>query len=151
MARFTLPTPPPTPAPGTLHRSSPPVAAGASLEQVHRVPGTDLVFGNDLLANLLEHFQTDYTQGLHQLPPLALPASLFIDTTTPRIPQGIWNDPKLPRPHVGVPLVNQLAVYKFDPSGNLTFFRAVPDQGSAICSRRTKIAGTCLYATEDAN
>ena len=124
------------------------VAAGASPEQVHRVPGTDLVFGDDLLANLLEHFRTDYTQGLHQFPPLALPASLFTDTTTPRIPQGIWNHPTLPYLYVGVPLANQLAVYKFNPSGNLTFLRAVPDQGSAICWLRTNKAGTRLYGTE---
>jgi len=124
------------------------VAAGASLEQVHRVPGTNLVFGDDLLANLIEHFQTDFTQGLHQLPPLALPASLFTDTTTPRIPQGIWNHPTLPYLYVGVPLANQVAVYKFDSKGKLTFLRAVPDQGSAICWLRTNKAGTRLYGTE---
>ena len=124
------------------------VATGASVEQVHSVPGTNLVFGDDLLANLIEHFRTDYTQGLHQLPPLALPASLFADTTTPRIPQGIWNHPTLPYLYVGVPLANQLVVYRYNPSGNLTFLRAVPDQGSEICWLRTNKAGTRLYATE---
>jgi DNA-binding beta-propeller fold protein YncE len=124
------------------------VATGGSPEQVHAIPGTNLVFGNDFLANLLEHFQSDWIGGLHQLAPLALPASLFSDTTTPRIPQGIWNHPTSPYLYVGVPLVNKLAVYSFDRLGNLTFIRAVPNQGSAICWLRTNRSGTRLYSTE---
>lgn len=124
------------------------VATGGSPEQVHVIPGTNLVLGNDFLANLLEHFQSDWIGGLHQLAPLALPASLFSDTTTPRIPQGIWNHPTLPYLYVGVPLVNKLAVYSFDRLGNLTFIRAVPNQGSAICWLRTNRSGTRLYSTE---
>jgi hypothetical protein len=124
------------------------VATGGSPEQVHAIQGTDLVFGNDFLANLLEHFQSDWIGGIHQLAPLALPASLFSDTVTPRIPQGMWNHPVLPYLYVGVPLVNKLAVYSFDGFGNLTFIHAVPNQGSTICWLRTNRWGSRLYSTE---
>jgi hypothetical protein len=124
------------------------VGAGASLEQVHAIPGTNLVFGDDLLTNLIEHFRSNWTSGLHQLAPIALPASLFTDTVTPRIPQGIWNHPKLPYLYVGIPLSNRLAVYVYDRLGNLTFLRAVPNEGAAVCWLRTNKAGTRLYGTE---
>jgi hypothetical protein len=127
------------------------VASGSSVNQVHAVTGTDIVFGTDFLGNLIEHFRSDWIGGLHQLPPLALPTSLFTDTVTPRIPQGIWTHPTLPYLYVGVPLVNKLAIYRYNSAGNLTFIRAVPNQGSTICWLRTNRGGTRLYSTETAS
>ena len=124
------------------------VAAGSSLNQVHAVKDTNIVFGDDFLANLVEHFRTDWAGGLHQLPPLALPTSIFTDTVTPRIPQGIWTHPELPYLYVGVPLSNKLAIYKFDRDGALTFLRTVPNQGQTICWLRTNNRGTRLYTSE---
>ena len=124
------------------------VAAGSSLNQVHVVKDTNIVFGNDFLANLIEHFRTNWDGGLRQLPPLALPDSVFTDTTTPRIPQGIWTHPSRPYLYVGVPLQNKLAVYKFDREGNLAFLRAVPNEGQTICWLRTNERGNRLYSTE---
>ncbi len=124
------------------------VAVGSSVNQVHAVPGTNIVFGDDFLADLIEHFRTDWAGGLHQLPPLTLPTSLFNDTVTPRIPQGIWTHPTLPYLYVGVPLFNKLAVYKFGPEGNLKFLGAVPNLGETICWLRMNKSGTRLYSTE---
>ena len=124
------------------------VATGSSVNQVHAVPGSNIVFGNDFLADLIEHFRSDNIGGLHQLQPLALPTSLFNDTVTPRIPQGIWTHPTLPYLYVGVPLFNKLAVYSFDLDGNLHYIRAVPNQGGAICWLRTNQWGTRLYSSD---
>jgi hypothetical protein len=45
--------------------------------------------GADFLGGLIQRFQYDWNGGLRQLPPLALPASEFSDTTTGRYPLGL--------------------------------------------------------------
>lgn len=124
------------------------VAVGSSPDQVHAIPGTDLVFGDDLLGQLLQRFRFNAEGSLHQLSPIALPASIFPDTSTPRSPQGLWNHPTEPYLYVGAPLGNLLVVYRYGYFGALSFVRALPAQGSAICWLRTNRAGTRLYTTE---
>ncbi len=124
------------------------VAAGSSPVQVHAIPGTYLVYADDFLGNLIQRFAFLPNEGVHQFPPITLPASLFSDITTQRIPQGFWNHPTQPLLYVGVPLANKLAVYRYDFLGALTFLRAVPNEGGAICWLRTNTAGTRLYTSD---
>ncbi len=124
------------------------VATGSPPEQIHVIPGTGIVYGDDFLGNLIQRFVFASDGGLHQFPPLALPASLFADTTTPRVPQGFWHHPTQPLLYVGVPLSNKLLVYQRDGLGGLTFLRAVANQGQGICWIRSNQAGTRLYTSD---
>jgi hypothetical protein len=55
--------------------------------------------------------------------------------------------PSLPILYVDVTPVSKVAVYTYDPHGNLTFVRAVPDAGAAPCWAVVNHAGTHLYVT----
>ena len=124
------------------------VGAGASPSQAHVVPNTNLLFGADFLGGLIQRFVFDWNGSLLQLPPLALPSSAFSDTTTPRLPLGIWHHPKLPLLYVGFVTDNKLGVYRIDRLGGLEFVRTVPNSGQAICWIRPNRAGTRLYTTD---
>jgi hypothetical protein len=124
------------------------VAVGSSPSQALAVPYANLLFGADFLGGLLQRFQSDGNGGLHQLTPLALPASEFSDTTTPRLPLGLINHPRYPLLYVGFVTVNKLGVYRYGDDGSLTFVRTVPNSGSAICWLRTNRTGTRLYSTD---
>lgn len=124
------------------------VARGSSPSQIHAVPGTNLLFGADFLGGLIQRFQTDGQGGLLQLPPLALPASEYTDTATPRLPLGLWHHPYEPLLYVGFVTDSKLGVYRYNEQGGLKFLRTVPNSGSAICWIRTNYAGTRLYTTD---
>jgi len=124
------------------------VAVGSSPSQALAVPYTNLLFGADFLGGLLQRFQFDGNGGLHQLTPLALPASEFSDTTTPRLPLGLPSHPRYPFLYVGFVTDNKLGVYQYGNDGSLTFLRTVPNSGTAICWLRTNRAGTRLYSTD---
>jgi hypothetical protein len=124
------------------------VAVGSSPSQALAVPYTNLLFGADFLGGLLQRFQFDGNGGLHQLTPLALPASEFSDTTTPRLPLGLTSHPRYPFLYVGFVTDNKLGVYQYGNDGSLTFLRTVPNSGTAICWLRTNRAGTRLYSTD---
>jgi 6-phosphogluconolactonase (cycloisomerase 2 family) len=134
----------------TAHRfqSTISVAVGASPSQAHVVPYTNLLFGTDFLGGLVQRFSFDSEGGLHQLPPLELPPSEFADTTTPRLPLGVWHHPRLPLIYVGFVTNNKLGVYEYALDGALKFIRTVPNSGQAICWIRTNRAGTRLYTTD---
>ena len=129
-------------------RSTVSVAVGSSPTQVHTVPYSNLLFGADFLGGLIQRFQYDWDGGLRQLSPLALPADEFSDTTTPRLPLGVWNHPYLPLLYVGFVTANKLGVYEYGPEGKLRFLRTVPNSGAAICWLRTNRAATRLYSTD---
>ena len=124
------------------------VAVGSSPSQALVVPYTNLLFGADFLGGLIQRFQFDWNSGIHQLTPLALPASEFSDTTTPRLPLGLINHPRYPLLYVGFVTANKLGVYRYGHDGSLTFIRTVPNSGTAICWLRTNRAGTRLYSTD---
>jgi hypothetical protein len=142
------PTPPSTNDTAHGFQSTISVASGSSPSQIHVVPNTNLIFGTDFLGGLIQSFQFDFLGGLHQLTPLALPASEFTDTTTPRLPLNLWHHPSLPLIYVSLVTDNKLAVYEYDFLGNLKFIRTVPNSGQAICWIRTNREGTRLYSTE---
>jgi 6-phosphogluconolactonase (cycloisomerase 2 family) len=143
-------TPTPESTNDTAHgyQSAVSVAAGSSPSQAHVVPNTDLLFGTDFLGGLIQRFRFDNTGGLHQLSPLALPASEFTDTTTGRLPLDLWHHPSLPLIYVGFVTDNKLGVYEYNEKGRLAFIRTVPNSGQAICWIRTNRKGTRLYSTD---
>lgn len=124
------------------------VEVGGSPTQVHVVPGTDLAYGTDFTGGLIQRLRFNVDGKLQQLPPLALPASEFTDTTTPRLPLGVWHHPYLPLLYVGYVTDAKLGVYRYSLDGELKFIRAVPNSGKAICWIRTNRAGTRLYTTD---
>ena len=124
------------------------VAIGSSPSQALVIPDTDLLFGTDFLTGLIERFRFDGNGSLHQLSPLKLAPREFADTTTPRLPLGLWNHPFLPLLYVGYVTDAKLGVYEYDLEGGLKFLRAVPNSGAAICWLRTNRAGTRLYSSD---
>ena len=126
------------------------VEVGGSPTQVHVVPNTDLIFGTDFMGGLIQRFRFNVDGRLRQLPPVALPASEFSDTTTPRLPLGVWHHPYLPLLYVGFVTDSKLGVYQYSLDGQLKFLRAVPNSGKAICWIRTNREGTRLYTTDTA-
>jgi 6-phosphogluconolactonase (cycloisomerase 2 family) len=124
------------------------IGIGSSPSQALVIPDTHLFFGTDFLTGLVERFKFDDNGKIHQLPPLALPASEFADTSTPRLPLGLWNHPYLPLVYVGFVSDSKVGVYEYDLEGSLKFLRAVPNSGTAVCWLRTNRAGTRLYTAD---
>jgi 6-phosphogluconolactonase (cycloisomerase 2 family) len=124
------------------------IASGSSPSQALVIPEAGLLFGTDFLSGLIERFRFDANGDLQQLSPLALPAAEFSDTTTPRLPLGLWNHPVLPLIYVGFVTNSKLGVYEYDLDGGLRFVRTVTNSGQAICWLRTNRAGTRLYTSD---
>lgn len=124
------------------------VAIGSSPSQAFLAPNTNLLFGTDFLGGLIQRFQYNGNGDLNQLPPLALPASVFSDTTTGRNPLDLASHPRYPILYVGFVNQNKLGVYDYGNDGSLQFVRTVPNSGTAICWLRTNQAGTRLYSTD---
>lgn len=124
------------------------VAVGSSPTQALFVPGTNLLFGADFLGGLLQRFNVNNDGYLRPRAPEGLPASEFADTTTPRLPLGLWAHPMLPLLYVGFVTDNRLGVYEYNSYGHLTFLRSVPNSGKAICWLRVNRTGTRLYSTD---
>lgn len=125
------------------------VAAGSSPSQALFVAGTNLLFGADFLGGLLQHFRLGGQGELHALSPIALPASEF-DATTPRLPLGLWSNPKAPILYVGYVTANKIGIYRYNEEGALKFLRTVPNAGQGICWIRSNQSGTRLYTTDTA-
>ncbi len=125
------------------------VAAGSSPSQAYFASGTNLLFGADFLGGLLQHFQLDGQGQLHSLPPIALPASEF-GATTPRLPLGLWSNPKQPILYVGYVTANRIGVYRYNEEGELNFLRTVPNAGQGICWIRSNKSGTRIYTSDTA-
>lgn len=125
------------------------VAAGSSPSQAYFAAGTPFLFGADFLGGLLQHFRLDEQGQLHQLAPIALPASEF-GATTPRYPLGLWSHPRQPILYVGYVTANKMGVYQYNEEGELTFLRTVPNAGQGICWIRTNKSGSRIYTTDTA-
>jgi hypothetical protein len=130
-----------------LDASTRSVALGSSPTQALVVPGSKLLLGADFLGGLLQSFEFERNR-LRQHAPVALPASEFTDTTTPRLPLGLWTHPKLSLLYVGFVTANRLGVYAFGEEGRLKFIRTVPNSGTAICWLRVNRGGTRLYSAD---
>lgn len=62
--------------------------------------------------------------------------------------QGIANNLVFRTIYVGLPDVNQIAVYSYDTSCKLTFVRTVTDPGMGVAHLTTNAANTVLYSSE---
>ncbi|MGB8839817.1 MAG: hypothetical protein WCC64_01990 [Aliidongia sp.] len=131
------------------------IAWGSSPSQAYVVPGTNLMFGTDFRAGLIESFNFDRTGQLTQHQPLplpqnpAIPAAAAQQLNLANFPLNLWTHPFEPLVYVSFVSVNQVGVYKYDEDGDLSFIRAVPDSGQAICWLRANKAGTRLYASNN--
>ncbi len=123
------------------------VAAGSAPSQAYFAAGTNLLFGADFLGGLLQHFRLDQQGQLHALAPIALPASEFAPAT-PRLPLGLWSNPKYPVLYVGYVTANKMGVYRYSEEGGLKFLRTVSNAGQGICWIRSNKNGTRLYTTD---
>jgi len=131
------------------------LAFGSSPSQAYLVPGTHLMFGADFRAGLLQSFQYDNRGRLFQRPPTALPVNPNIprfisqDLRLAEFPLGLASHPRLPLLYVGYVVTNQLGVFSYSRDGDLSFVRAVPNSGLAICWLRSNRAGTRLYTSNN--
>ena len=121
------------------YNSSPSQALTASLG--------DFVFGADFFGGLLQSLRIDDDGRLHQNLPQALPNSVFADKTGGHQPLGMRTHPSLPILYVDVTPISEVAVYRYDERGVLSFVRTVADSGAAPCWAIVNHSGTRLYAT----
>jgi hypothetical protein len=123
------------------------VAYGSSPSQALIASQGNVVIGADFLGGLLQSFSLDPNGALDQNLPQALPNSIFTGLTGGHLPLGMRTHPFLPILYVDLTFINEVAVYTYDPRGQLTFVRAVPDAGAAPCWAIVNHAGTHLYVT----
>ena len=123
------------------------VAYGSSPSQALVASRASVVFGADFLGGLLQSFRIDEEGRLHQNPPQALPDSVFTGETSGHLPLGMRTHPTRPILYVDITPISEVAVYRYDESGRLSFVRTVPDSGKAPCWTVVNHTGTRLYAT----
>jgi 6-phosphogluconolactonase (cycloisomerase 2 family) len=105
------------------------------------------VFGADFLGGLLQSFRIDEDGRLRQNLPQALPQSVFADSTAGHLPLGMRTHPNLRILYVDITPTAQIAVYRYDDRGRLTFVGTVSDSGTAPCWTVVNHPGTRLYVT----
>jgi 6-phosphogluconolactonase (cycloisomerase 2 family) len=129
-----------------MERSTVPVAYGSSPSQALTASRGSFVFGADFLGGLLQSFRLD-GDGLQQNPPQALPDSLYEGNPVAHGPLGMRTHPNQQILYVDLTSINEVAVYRYDEKGRLSFVTAVADSGAAPCWAIVNHAGTRLYAT----
>jgi 6-phosphogluconolactonase (cycloisomerase 2 family) len=130
-----------------IERSTVSVAYGSSPSQALTASRGSFVFGADFLGGLLQSFRLDEDGRLRQNPPEALPDSLFNGHPVAHGPLGMRTHPELRILYVDVTFINEVAVYRYDEKGRLSFVRAVADSGAAPCWAIVNHTGTHLYVT----
>jgi Lactonase, 7-bladed beta-propeller len=123
------------------------VAYGSSPSQALIASRGPFVFGADFLGGLLQSFRVDEDGRLRQNPPRALPDFVFTDQTAGHMPLGMRTHPDRSILYVDITPISEVAVYRYDESGRLSFLRTVSDSGIAPCWAIVNHTGTRLYAT----
>ena len=123
------------------------VAYNSSPSQALTASRGDFVFGADFFGGLLQSLRIDDDGRLHQNLPQALPNSVFADKTGGHQPLGMRTHPNLPILYVDITPISEVAVYRYDERGVLSFVRTVSDSGAAPCWAIVNHSGTRLYAT----
>jgi 6-phosphogluconolactonase (cycloisomerase 2 family) len=123
------------------------VAYNSSPSQALTSSRGDFVFGADFFGGLLQSLRIDDDGRLHQNPPQALPNSVFAGKTGGHQPLGMRTHPSLPILYVDITPISEVAVYRYDERGVLSFVRTVADSGAAPCWAIVNHSGTRLYAT----
>lgn len=122
------------------------VPPGFSPSQALVSAGSRVIFGADFLGGMLRSFAVQPDGSLLQADLQAPPLSESVGGATP-LPLGLWSHPNQPVLYAGLVTVNKVAVYTYDAMGKLTFIRAVPISGSAVCWMRANADGTRLYTS----
>jgi 6-phosphogluconolactonase (cycloisomerase 2 family) len=130
-----------------IEHSTVSVAYSSSPSQALIASQGSFVFGADFLGGLLQSFRIDDDGRLRQNLPQALPASVFTGLTAPHLPLGMRTNPDLQILYVDITPISEVAVYRYNERGRLSFVRAVPDSGMAPCWAVVNHAGTRFYAT----
>ena len=123
------------------------VAYNSSPSQALTASRGEFVFGADFFGGLLQSLRIDDDGRLHQNLPQALPNSVFADKTGGHQPLGMRTHPSLPILYVDITPISEVAVYRYDERGVLSFVRTVADSGAAPCWAIVNHSGTRLYAT----
>ena len=66
-------------------------------------------------------------------------------------PLGLWAHPKLPYLYAGLTAASQIGVFRWTPTGKVSFVRRVPTGGAAPCWVRVNRAGTRIYVSDTAS
>jgi 6-phosphogluconolactonase (cycloisomerase 2 family) len=106
-----------------------------------RLDGPKQFFGIEFLNNDVATYKSNKNGILSQIsvniPPVTFPTTL-----------GAVLHPKLRVMYVDLPIQREVAVYKFDSTGNLTYMTAVPNDGVAVCWSAINATGTRLYTSQ---
>lgn len=130
-----------------IERSTVSVAYGSSPSQALTASRGSFVFGADFQGGLLQSFRLDEEGRLRQNPPQALPDSLFEGHPVAHGLLGMRTHPDLQILYVDLTFISEVAVYRYDEKGRLSFVTAVADSGAAPCWAIVNHTGTRLYAT----
>ena len=134
-----------------IAQSTTTVPAGASPSQALTTDMGPFIFGANFLGGTLESLRFNRQGKFTARQLLQLPDSEFVGNDAPHAPLGLALHPKEWLLYVGLPTASKLAVYKFNSHGKLSFVRAVPNSGKAICWVRVNKAGTRLYTSNSAD
>jgi 6-phosphogluconolactonase (cycloisomerase 2 family) len=130
-----------------IEHSTVSVAYGSSPSQALIASQAPVVFGADFLGGLLQSFRLDEDGRLHQNPPQAVPDSVFTGQTAGHLPLGMRTHPNLRILYVDITPISEVAVYRYDERGRLSFVGTVADSGKAPCWNVVNHTGTRLYVT----
>ncbi|WP_218082276.1 lactonase family protein [Anthocerotibacter panamensis] len=114
-------------------------------------PDQKFLFGGEAVSGVLHSFKIQPNGRLLEAPnsPQLLPVAGV--PALPANPLGLQVHPTQPLVYVGLPLLNKLAVYRYDQeTGELTFLKTVDNSGRTICWLVVNRAGTRLYSSNTA-
>ncbi|MCC5639298.1 lactonase family protein [Nostoc sp. CHAB 5844] len=125
------------------------VPRGNAPEAIVLSPDKRFLFGIEQFGRVVRSFQIERRGRLSEAPNSPLAGFSAIANTRPVGPIGIEVHPKLPYLYIGYPLSSRISVYTYNQySGELTFLKAIPNSGIAVCWLITNKAGTRLYTAE---
>ncbi|HET6179101.1 MAG TPA: hypothetical protein VFE61_19385, partial [Candidatus Sulfotelmatobacter sp.] len=101
------------------------VAYNSSPSQALTASKGPFLFGADFFGGLLQSFSIDEKGGLRQNPPQALPNSVFVGKTAGHQPLGMRTHPNLPILYVDITPISEIAVYRYNEKGVVSFVRTV--------------------------
>jgi len=129
------------------------LTAGSAPSIALPVSGGSLILGANFLGDQIPVLHVGSNGQLTQAPgsPHIPESSIFTGAAAgkPHHPFGVGVLPSLTQRivYVSYPLAQELAVYSYDSTGELSFSRAVPNTGKAACWITINNAGTRLYTS----
>jgi 6-phosphogluconolactonase (cycloisomerase 2 family) len=117
------------------------LAVGSSPSQTLIWPKGHVVFGLEFQTSRIATFSFDQAGFMTELSAVTPPTenNLFL---------GEVLHPAKKILYAGLLKTNEVAVYRYDRLGNLTFVTSVPNSGTDICWFKVNAAGTRLYSSE---